>query len=103
MGDTSKKPNSGGLASVLAEYLTRIDRGDVICREAFLAEHSQHIAALQDYFADVDLIERFASGSPPAPSYRAAETPREFGEYDLLGEIGRDEAAIAALRAAKVI
>ena len=61
----------------------------MICRETFLAEHPQHIAALRDYFADVDLIERLANGSPDAPSDRTAATPRQFGEYELLGEIGR--------------
>jgi serine/threonine-protein kinase len=81
--------DSDGLAAVLADYLTRIDRGETVCRETFLAEHPDHIAALNDYFADVDLIERLATVRPSAAPVAATATPREFGNYELLDEIGR--------------
>ncbi len=89
MRDPSNKEDSNGLASVLADYLSRIDRGEAICREKFLAEHPKHVAALREYFADVDLLERLAGGSATISSVEAAATPREFGDYDLLCEIGR--------------
>ncbi|MEX2168408.1 MAG: serine/threonine-protein kinase [Pirellulales bacterium] len=88
------------LAPILAEYLTRIDRGDLVSREAFLAENPEHCADLQQYFSDVDLIERLATkDSSILPSVTADSSSsakragvsilREFGGYDLLHELGR--------------
>ncbi len=89
MRDTTNEHDSESLAALLAEYLTRIDRGEAICRETFLAEHPNDAAALREYFADVDLIEQFAGSDAEASRVEADAMPREFGEYDLLAEIGR--------------
>ena len=89
------------LAPVLAEYLTRIDQGAEISRATFLTEHPAHAEELQAYYADVDAIERLAlsSGVAATPGANAglsrsgkeegATTPRDFGDYELLGELGR--------------
>jgi WD40 repeat protein/serine/threonine protein kinase len=81
--------DSGSFASIIADYLVRIDRGEEVCRETFLAAHPQHVAALRDYFAGSDLIDRLAADSFDSLQAGAAELPRTFGEYELLEEIGR--------------
>ncbi len=89
MRDEFDQQAADAWASVLAEYLTRIDRGETVSHESFLAEHPEHTAALRDYFADVDLIERLSKAASNTPSAAGTGTPREFGDYELLGEIGR--------------
>lgn len=87
--NVSDQQDSDGLAFVLAEYLAQIDRGETVCRETFLANHPEHVAALQGYFADVDLIERLSGASAETLPFAPTATPRTFGDYDLLEEIGR--------------
>jgi WD40 repeat protein len=77
------------LAAILAEYFTRIDRNEAISRETLLAEHSEHAAELQSYFADVDLFERLTQDSNGVNSVACPTAPRNFGNYDLQREIGR--------------
>lgn len=89
MRDEPGQHDSNGLAAALADYLTRIDRGEAVCRETFLAKHPDHVASLRDYFADVDLIERLSGASSNASLVATPPIPREFGDYELLGEIGR--------------
>ncbi|RIK88318.1 MAG: hypothetical protein DCC67_00705 [Planctomycetota bacterium] len=78
---------SSEFAAVLAEYLTRIDQGQAVCREAFIAEHPQHQAALWEYFRDVDLLAGLAASGPATAEDEPL--PVEFGDYVLLEEIGR--------------
>jgi eukaryotic-like serine/threonine-protein kinase len=87
--NASKEEDSDGLGSAIATYLTRIDCGEPIDREAVLAEHPEHVDALRNYFADVDLIQRLAGDSWNVSPVEANVASGQFGEYDLLGEIGR--------------
>ncbi|MFO0788399.1 MAG: protein kinase [Pirellulales bacterium] len=84
-----ERPDTDGFAAVLAEYLTRLDRGEPVVRETFIREHPQHAAALEDYFKDVDLVERLH----PQLSNSAATMPDQplgdFGDYELLQVFGR--------------
>ncbi len=89
MHGTSYEQDSSSLPSVLAEYLERTDRGEVVCREDFLAAHPKHAAALEDYFASSDLIDRLMGDSLRSLPRNAEDIPHSFGEYDLLEEIGR--------------
>jgi WD40 repeat protein len=85
----SSEHDADGLAAVIAEYLTRIDRGEQVCRDAFLAQHPAHLDGLREYFADADLIERLAGNSATASPDEMRAVPRRFGDYDLMEEIGR--------------
>ena len=89
MSDEADQLDSNGLASILADYLTRIDEGETICRETFLEMHPEHFTALRDYFADADLIERLSAVQLNASQFVATATRREFGDYEILGEVGR--------------
>ena len=90
---------------VLAEYLVRIDRGEQIEREQFLADHSEVAEELQAYFAMADQVGKAlestsesadvhatedlcsASGDHPAEdlSLQAGEC---IGRYSVVREIG---------------
>jgi WD40 repeat protein/serine/threonine protein kinase len=87
--DETDQRDADGLASILADYLTRLDRGEPVTPETVLANHPEHRAALRDYFADEQFVERLKTdGANSLPVARHA-LPRDFGEYELLSEIGR--------------
>jgi WD40 repeat protein len=86
---TSKQPHSNRLATVLADYITRIDAGEQIDREKFVADHPQHLEALRGYFSDVELIEQLVGSGSNLPPADKSLTPCQFGDYELLDEIGR--------------
>ena len=82
----------------LAEYLLRIDRGELVDRDEFVCAHPDVADALRAYFADADAVARgMASESedvyPDSAASRAAVPPLEviryFGDYELLDELGR--------------
>jgi hypothetical protein len=54
-GDCERRLNE-----VLAEYMQRIDRGEVVDRETLLAQHPDLARELREYFDDTDRIERMA-------------------------------------------
>jgi serine/threonine-protein kinase len=87
--DESNQPVADELAAILADYLTRADGGEPVDRETLIAKHPEYHDALQDYFADVDLVERLATGSANGDAAAVPALPREFGEYSLRKEIGR--------------
>jgi hypothetical protein len=88
------------LDAAVAEYLQAADAGRAPDRTAFLARHPDLAEELASFFADLDRLERAAPprsgpadslhtlppGQPPAA---ASPTVRYFGDYELLGEIGR--------------
>jgi eukaryotic-like serine/threonine-protein kinase len=94
----SLPPNSASRRSlpeeVLAEYMQRLDRGEVVDREQFLARHSEWAEELRSYFAGSDEVERLgrrAEGERPAlPEAPTAEgKARRVGDYELLEQIGQ--------------
>lgn len=89
MAHESDRRELDSLAGILADFLTRLDRGEPISREALLAAHPECSAALRDYFADADLLERLSNALPATPIVAPFATPRDFGDYELQAEIGR--------------
>ncbi len=88
------------LDAVLAEYLERIDAGEAVDRERFLAEHADLADELRAYWAASDSLGAMAGatggarvstpvGPPDAVPDPAALARRSVGDYELLAELGR--------------
>src|SRR5262249_42238381 len=87
-----------GLEEVLADYMERLDRGEVVNRGRLLAEYPHLAEELQSYFADSDAVALLRRGeqpllpgtdAPPAPAGPPAApgtTVRYVGDYELLEE-----------------
>jgi WD40 repeat protein/tRNA A-37 threonylcarbamoyl transferase component Bud32 len=90
------------LEEVLEEYMRRIDRGEIVDRDHFLAQHPELADELRSYFAGSDEVERLyrqaGRETPMLPLSRGlpetSELPlgsvegRRIGEYELLEQIG---------------
>jgi serine/threonine-protein kinase len=84
---------------VIAEYLHRVEAGEVPDREEFLLRFPQLADRLRAFFADYDRLDRQAgdlrlsddpertAGGPEAPG--GPPRVRYFGDYELLEEVGR--------------
>jgi WD40 repeat protein len=102
----------GLLEEVLGEYMQRLDRGEGVDREEFLARHPEVADELRSYFAGCDEVEqlgrltgpgRQGGGETPALSPPRALPPtgglegaapagreaRSVGDYELLEQIGQ--------------
>jgi formylglycine-generating enzyme required for sulfatase activity len=91
------------LEEVLAEYMERLDRGEAVDQNRFLAEHPEVAQELRSYFQAGEELKQLARGSATsrtAPEHPAVATetlaaspphltPRRFGDYELLEEIAR--------------
>ena len=89
---------------VLAEYLQRVDNGEAVDREAFVADHPEVADALKSYFAGADEVDRVAGPvvgatrtntsaehdtAVPTESYAKADViPKEFGRYRIVRTLG---------------
>jgi WD40 repeat protein/tRNA A-37 threonylcarbamoyl transferase component Bud32 len=90
------------LEEALEEYMRRLDRGEVVDREQFLAQRPELAAGLRSYFAATDEVERLqrqaGREAPAESSSRSLPDTGEFlpgsgvgrrvGEYELLEQIG---------------
>jgi WD40 repeat protein len=97
----SDAARKAALEEVLADYMERLDRGEVVNRNLFLAEYPHLAEELQSYFADSDAVALLRRGheilrpktvTPPAPAGPPAApgtTVRYVGDYELLEEIAR--------------
>ncbi|MGE3315781.1 MAG: protein kinase [Planctomycetaceae bacterium] len=56
----ARTQNDETIDSILAEYLRRVDAGETVDREAFLAAHPESAAALKSYFETADVVEQMA-------------------------------------------
>src|SRR5260370_29457739 len=89
----------------LEEYMQRLDRGEAVDREQFLARHPECAEELRSYFAGSDEVERLGrrgegdrtalppTCAPPGPGPVGGAPPAEgkarpVGEYELLEQIG---------------
>jgi tRNA A-37 threonylcarbamoyl transferase component Bud32/tetratricopeptide (TPR) repeat protein len=88
--------------AAVAEYLEAIERGAPPDLEEFLTRHANAGAALREFLADYQAIERLSprlapataasahtTGRTPAGKYPRLELPRVFGNFELLEEIAR--------------
>ncbi len=92
----------GLLEEVLEEYMRRLDRGEVVDRDQFLAQHPELAEELRSYFAGTDEVERLQrrperetsalspTGDLPqtCASLLGGVEARRIGEYELLEQIG---------------
>ncbi len=95
MSEAHDEENPDRLDEVLAEYMQRTDRGEVVDRQQFIAEHPEVADGLRSFFADYDAIQSAAERTEPDPPQPARDpgTPlgavQYFGDYQLLRELGR--------------
>ncbi len=95
MSEVHDEENPDRLDEVLAEYMQRADRGEVVDREQFIAEHPEVADGLRAFFADFDAIQSAAERTEPDQPRPAGDpgTPlgvvQYFGDYQLLRELGR--------------
>ncbi len=83
----------------LADFMQRLDRGEPMDRERFLADHPELADELRAYFAACDAVAEVAGGGlPPTarlvyPTQPAAEwspaPARSFGDYEVIEELAR--------------
>jgi WD40 repeat protein/tRNA A-37 threonylcarbamoyl transferase component Bud32 len=95
----------GELEAVLEEYMRRLDRGEVVDRDQFLAKHPGLADELRSYFAGTDEVEHLRrpqegeTGTPPQcagqpqtcgleESSPGSFEGRRVGDYELLEQIG---------------
>ena len=109
--------NAGHLDAIIAQYLKRLDRGEHVDRERFIAAHRDFAAELRQFLADLDCIDRqvekynlleedtadeltgtFSGQDVPKSFIRLDATHSVgkgtdnrffFGDYELLQELGR--------------
>jgi tRNA A-37 threonylcarbamoyl transferase component Bud32 len=85
------------IEAVLAEYLRRIDQGENVDHEQFIAEHPAFSEPLRDYFETAAKIARMAglpeatldSDAQSGKSESALAVVRYFGDYELFDVIAR--------------
>ena len=88
--------------AAVAEYLEAIESGAPPDLEEFLARHADAGAALREFLADYQAVERLSpriapataasahtTGRMPAGKYPRLKLPRVFGNFELLEEIAR--------------
>jgi serine/threonine protein kinase len=76
------------LDAAVAEYLLRIDRGERVERQAFVAEHADCAQGLRAYFASADQIAQALSEPVPLPEHDV-ELPAILGDYELFERVGQ--------------
>src|SRR5215207_8888869 len=88
------------LEDVLSEYMQRLDRGEAVDREQFLARYPELAEGLRSYFAGSDELEHlgrqprggtasFPSRARPEEAPRAEDKGQRVGDYELLEQIGQ--------------
>jgi WD40 repeat protein/tRNA A-37 threonylcarbamoyl transferase component Bud32 len=102
---STRSLRQGRLEEVLEEYMRRLDRGEVVDRDQFLARHPELADELRSYFAGSDELERLRrlprketpslppSGNLPDTCTLEEEAQskaegRRVGDYELLEQIG---------------
>ena len=104
--DDDEDPGRAGLEQALADYMERVDRGEPVDRDRFLAEHPEFAGDLSAYFEASDDLLRLTfpdrhgdwasttgltwEAAPAAVvGPRRGDRVRYFGDYELLEEIAR--------------
>ncbi len=95
MPDPHDQNDSGELDVLLVEYMQRMDRGEALDREQFIAEHPDAAEGLRAFFADFDAVQSAArcpdpdEPRPPDDAGRPLGVVQYLGDYELLRELGR--------------
>lgn len=77
---------------VLANYLSRVDAGEFVDQEAFVALHPTVAKELRAYFADAEAIEELFQPTIPnaaSPTVHGRSLPCRFGDFELIEQVGR--------------
>ncbi|MBN1853601.1 MAG: serine/threonine-protein kinase, partial [Pirellulales bacterium] len=100
MSESNHSNHEDRADKVLADYLLRIDRGEKIDREQFLAAHPEVGEELRAYFAGADVLEAMANcGETPTirstingqgllPNDEEEPIPDQIDRYEILGRLG---------------
>ncbi|GEM_PF-3918399 len=78
---TTPSADDTSLEDIQDQLLDQLHAGDPIDHEAVLAAHPEHVVALREFFALLDVIE--GPADPEAP------TPSRLGDFEIVREIGR--------------
>jgi serine/threonine protein kinase/WD40 repeat protein len=79
---------------VLREYMARLDRGEAVDRESFIAEHRQFERELREYFEGSEALRQLRAvigdaTEPRGDADASLGRIRYFGDYELVEELGR--------------
>src|SRR6185503_21202042 len=78
------------LNQVLANYLEAAETGTAPDRDTWLAGHPDLAAELADFLTAQERVDHFAGPFRRNHSLKSTlDAPRQFGDYELLDEIGR--------------
>ncbi len=77
--------------SVLADYMLRVDRGEEIDREVFLAAHPEVAERLRAYFANADAVQAMVSTAQSRPPEQEPSVghPGRIGRYRIERILGK--------------
>lgn len=78
---TTPSADDTSLEDIQDQLLDQLHAGEPIDHEAVLAAHPEHVDALREFFALLDVIE--GPADPEAP------TPSRLGDFEIVREIGR--------------
>ncbi len=80
------------LQEAILAYLESVDQGEPLSQETLIHEYPDRTAELEQSFGDESQLDPILGPLKRLRSVDAApsETPRTFGEYELLGVLGRD-------------
>ncbi len=67
MAESPQSPPPGDVDAAVEEYLRRVDAGDVVEQDAFIAKHPNVAPALRSFFANEQLVRQWATSAPPPP------------------------------------
>ncbi len=86
-------PSKDDVAEIIADYMSRLDGGETISKQEFLTEHPHLRADLEQYLADVDLIENLAG---PTADDQPMPAIKEEGRDTYVSSESVDTGSIAA-------
>ena len=85
MADERETSEHDPLDEILAEYMLRVDRGEAVDREQFIAQHPDLADKLHAYFADVEAIDGDMTATA---TYGGVTLGSSVGPYRLLSMLG---------------